>query len=138
MPTMQRLKEIREARGLSQVELAERAGVDQATISRLERGNDEVTPHLRRRVAEALGVTLAELFTEDRDPQETAFLKALQMTRRAFRWAIAAGVAVVVLTAWMLRYDVQSGGDLVRIRFDRWTGEIEVCRPARPVYRCGS
>jgi DNA-binding Xre family transcriptional regulator len=37
-PTRIRLKELREARGWTQLELAERAGVRQATISEMETG----------------------------------------------------------------------------------------------------
>lgn len=57
---MDRLKELRELRALSQDELAETSGVGRATISRIERGGRAHGRTLRR-LAGALGVDVAEL-----------------------------------------------------------------------------
>ena len=57
-----RVRELRETRGLSQEELAFRAGVHRTYLDGIERG--ERNPALKNiaAIAEALGVTLSELF----------------------------------------------------------------------------
>lgn len=74
-----RCAELRRARGLTQLDLAERVGVEQPTISRLERGNDAVTLRLLRDVAQALGVTVADLFLEERTPEEQEIVEAFRL-----------------------------------------------------------
>jgi len=55
----QRLKERREARGWSQGELAERAGVPYETINRVERGiHQEPRISIAAKLARTLGVSL--------------------------------------------------------------------------------
>lgn len=51
-----RLKELRRARGLSQDDLAEKVGMRQATISRIERG-DPPAPRTVRKLSEFFGVS---------------------------------------------------------------------------------
>jgi DNA-binding XRE family transcriptional regulator len=46
--------ELRESHGLTQAQLAERCGVDQADISRIERGSTSPTTRTLQRIAEAL------------------------------------------------------------------------------------
>ena len=58
---MQRLRELRELRALSQDELAEAAGVGRATISRLERRETGAHGRTLRKLAKALGVDVSEL-----------------------------------------------------------------------------
>jgi ribosome-binding protein aMBF1 (putative translation factor) len=50
--------ELRERHGLTQAELAERCGMDQADISRIERGSTSPTARTLRRIAEALDADL--------------------------------------------------------------------------------
>ena len=50
--------ELRERRGLTQAELADRTGIDQADISRIERGAANPTERTLGRIAEALGADL--------------------------------------------------------------------------------
>lgn len=69
-----RAAEIRRQRGLTQAELAHMIGVEQPTISRLEKGSEAVTLRLLKQVADALGVNVAEFFLDDRDAQEQALL----------------------------------------------------------------
>ncbi len=58
-----RIKEIREKTGMSQTELADKAGVTRATIWKLETGEDEVTTtRTLLKIAEALEVDAKELF----------------------------------------------------------------------------
>jgi len=59
---MQNLRSIREAKGLTQAELAEKANVNQATISKLERGGMNATLDMVYAISRALGVTPVELF----------------------------------------------------------------------------
>ena len=54
-----RLKQLRELKGLSQNELAQRANVPRPVISRVESGaQDTITLDTATRLADALGVTL--------------------------------------------------------------------------------
>ena len=59
---MKELANLRKARRLSQSQLAEMAGVDQATISKIERGTGyNFTSDMLGKLADALKVTQAEL-----------------------------------------------------------------------------
>ncbi len=57
-PEAVRLAELRQIRGLSQTELAGRAGVGQANISRIE-GRDDILVSTLARVVHAMGATLS-------------------------------------------------------------------------------
>jgi len=61
---MENLRLIRKARGLNQTQLAEIAGVEQSTVSKVETGWDGVTLRNLRKLAQALDVQLVELFTD--------------------------------------------------------------------------
>ncbi len=50
--------ELREAHGLTQEQLAERCGIDQGDISRIERGSTSPTARTLQRIAEALDADL--------------------------------------------------------------------------------
>jgi ribosome-binding protein aMBF1 (putative translation factor) len=50
--------ELRERHGLTQAELAERCGIDQADISRIERGSTSPTARTLQRIADALDADL--------------------------------------------------------------------------------
>ncbi len=50
--------ELRERHGLTQSELAGRCGIDQADISRIERGATSPTARTLQRIAEAMGAEL--------------------------------------------------------------------------------
>lgn len=55
----------RRHRGLSQAELARRAGLSQVWVSRIEAGGGHGTPKTRRKLAEALGAPVWGLETEE-------------------------------------------------------------------------
>lgn len=60
---MTKLEELRRKAGLSQEELAEKSGISRAVIVKIENGNmDRVLGRSIRKLAEALGVSMAELF----------------------------------------------------------------------------
>ncbi len=58
---VERLKELRKLRALSQEELAEAAGIGRATLSRIERGETGAHGRTLRRLAKVLGVGVEEL-----------------------------------------------------------------------------
>ena len=58
---VERLKELRKLRALSQQELAETAGIGRATLSRIERGETGAHGRTLRRLAKALAVSVEEL-----------------------------------------------------------------------------
>ena len=60
-----RLREVREAKLLTQVELAELARLSEATIVRIETGQHEPRISTVRRLAQALGVEPVELVIRD-------------------------------------------------------------------------
>ena len=59
---MERIRQLRKERGLSQVKLAVMADMDPATLNRLERGTGNPNLKTLERVAEALGVEVADFF----------------------------------------------------------------------------
>lgn len=59
MSSIKTLRQLREKRGLTQDELARLARIDQAQISRLERGFGRPTPEAVLRIAEALNLSSA-------------------------------------------------------------------------------
>lgn len=62
-PLGPRLRQLRQAAGLTQLQLAERAGVADATVSRIERGRiASPSMDFAEALADALGVPVVELF----------------------------------------------------------------------------
>lgn len=59
-----RVRQIREAKGLSQTVLAERVGTEQASISLLENGKQEPRLKLIWEIAGGLKVSLSEMFKD--------------------------------------------------------------------------
>lgn len=62
-----RLREIREARGLSQRELADAAGVTNGAISLIERNKTSPSISSLKRIFSVFGMTLSEFFTDNGD-----------------------------------------------------------------------
>ena len=60
-----RMKAARQDKGLSQEELARRAGVSRQTINMIERGDFNPSLHLCLGICRILGRTLDELFWEE-------------------------------------------------------------------------
>lgn len=85
-PTVTPLRILRVARGLSQEELARRAGVNRSTVSRLEQGQEEPLRATQTVLADALGYPVALIFPQnDLDPEAS----------RAESQKLASGVATV-------------------------------------------
>jgi transcriptional regulator with XRE-family HTH domain len=62
-----RLRELRDAQGLSLAALAERSGVSKSNISLIERGESSATATVLDKLSAALGVTVASLFEQSTD-----------------------------------------------------------------------
>ena len=61
-----RLREIRESKGMTQEELAEKSGVTRTTIWKLETGDDEVsTTKTLLSLAKALDCSVGDFFSDD-------------------------------------------------------------------------
>jgi len=75
-----RLRKAREARGLSQRELARRTGVTNGMISLIEQ--NKVSPSIAslKRVVEGLPMSLGEFFAADLPPREQIFFRANELT----------------------------------------------------------
>jgi transcriptional regulator with XRE-family HTH domain len=71
-----RLKAVREMRGLSQRELAKRAGVTNSTISLIEQNRVSPSVGSLRKVLDGLPMTLADFFTFDFESSEGHFYKS--------------------------------------------------------------
>lgn len=56
-----RVRKLREKRGLSQVEMAHRFGIDRGHISEMERGKKNVCLSMLDVLANGFGITLSEL-----------------------------------------------------------------------------
>lgn len=63
-----RVAELRNAKGLTQEELADLAGMHQTTLSKIERGRRGLDQEHMRRLAPHLGVTPAELLPVEENP----------------------------------------------------------------------
>lgn len=59
-----RIRELRQGRGLSQEELADRAGVHRTYVGMLERRQSNPSLHVLAKIAEALVVTVSDLIAE--------------------------------------------------------------------------
>ncbi len=65
-----RIKRIRQDRGLSQRELARRAGVPNATLSQIELGRSSPSVSSLQKILSALPMTLSEFFTKAEDKSD--------------------------------------------------------------------
>jgi transcriptional regulator with XRE-family HTH domain len=62
-----RLRDLRDAQGLSLAALADRSGVSKSNISLIERGESSATATVLDKLSAALGVTVASLFEQSTD-----------------------------------------------------------------------
>jgi transcriptional regulator with XRE-family HTH domain len=80
---MDRIRQLRTERGLSQAKLAVVAGMDPATLNRLEQGKGNPNLKTLERVAGALGVEVVDLFPKVSAPYEPTLLNNLEAERRS-------------------------------------------------------
>jgi len=78
-----RIKIFRENKNLSMNELAKKAGIGQSTLSYIESGQRQPTFEIVERIVNALGMTLAEFFTEDQEKTKlpTDILQIVNMAK---------------------------------------------------------
>lgn len=88
------LTRIRKLRGLSQRALAELIGVDASTIHRAEVGHESAKLATYQACADALGVTLADLFADDLSPVEREFLRLFRSIPPEKHEALRAALAL--------------------------------------------
>ena len=74
------IKEIRKAKGISQLELANRLRFSQAYIAMLEKGKRDFDTELLNKIAEALDVSVAELLTPPEEREQVDPEKELEKT----------------------------------------------------------
>jgi transcriptional regulator with XRE-family HTH domain len=77
------VRQLREASGLSQEELAAEAGLHRTYISLVERGRRNITVDALSQIAEALGVYPSRLIAEAEKDSPPGATKALRSRRRA-------------------------------------------------------
>lgn len=70
-----KLRRFREARGLSQRELARRAGISNATVSQIESNTISPSVGALKRILDALPVPMSDFFAEDEPAAEQIFFK---------------------------------------------------------------
>lgn len=68
-----RIKEARKAAGLTQSELAEKLGVNRATVSKYESGDIDISIRQLARIAEILGVPVQDLMAGNADEETDDF-----------------------------------------------------------------
>lgn len=78
-----RLKRLREMRGLSQRELAKRAGVSNATISGIEQNRASPSVGSLKKVLDGIPISLADFFALDDRPQGRVVFRAAELTEIA-------------------------------------------------------
>jgi transcriptional regulator with XRE-family HTH domain len=66
------LRELRRRKGLSQKDLAKKSGIGQDSISGIESGRHQARPSTLRKLADALGVEVEDLFREPETPKALA------------------------------------------------------------------
>ena len=67
--TENRVRELRKKRGLTQVELAEKLGVTQTAIYKLETGASDLDTKWMKKISDVLGVKPYELLPQEWQPQ---------------------------------------------------------------------
>jgi transcriptional regulator with XRE-family HTH domain len=73
----ERIKLFRSSKNLSQKEVAASIGIDQAQYSRIESGKVEPTLSSIEKIADALGITVAEFFSQEKPADVNSYDKTL-------------------------------------------------------------
>jgi len=106
------VQQLRERKGFSQTELAEKVGLSQPTLSRLERGQGRADALTLRKLAEALGVTVDHLnaqidaaLAKAEKAARTTVPKAAQASETSW-WDGAIGIAGLLGLAGLIGFAV--------------------------------
>jgi transcriptional regulator with XRE-family HTH domain len=99
---MERMRQLREEKGLSQAQAAVRAGMDPGTWNRLERGKGNPNIRTLERVADSLGVEVADLLGKapSRSSHEPSLLNGLNDERPATITVDVAKLHEVLRRVW--------------------------------------
>lgn len=135
-----RLRSLRERHGLSQRELAKRAGVSNAIISLIEQNRSSPSVGSLKKVLDGLPVSLAEFFAIDAMPRPRVFFAADELVelaggRISYRQVgpDLTGRAIQILHERyapgadtgeaMLRHEAEEGGVVIRGRLEVTVGD---------------
>jgi transcriptional regulator with XRE-family HTH domain len=88
-----RIRELRKKAGLTQHQLGEKVGLHQTQIGNIENGARALTLEWSRRIADALGVKVADLLSEQDNPWRLS--NEEQLLLQNFRDAAAAQKALI-------------------------------------------
>lgn len=91
-----KLTEIRKSRGITQAQLAEMVGVDQSTIQRAEKMHASAKLETYVLCAGALGVTLDQIFNDERTTEEALVLRGFREMPAALQKSVLALAASVL------------------------------------------
>lgn len=91
-----RIRELRKQKNITLIELSQKTGVAQATLSRIETGTMIGTVESHQKIAEALGTGLADLYTAV-DPRQQEIVHQKQDEPRKVSYQ-AKGIQIEVLT----------------------------------------
>lgn len=97
----QRIKTLRKARKLTLIEVAKKTGIDQATLSRIENGVMIGTLNSHMKIAEALGLSLPDLYGDVLDKISEAKDKVVQKKLETF--SHSSGAVAELLTSNILQ-----------------------------------
>lgn len=78
-----KIRRLRQAQGMSQRELARLAGLTNGTISMIEQARVSPSVASLKKILDGFGLTLAEFFSAEFDPDTRVFFRAAEMTRIA-------------------------------------------------------
>jgi transcriptional regulator with XRE-family HTH domain len=114
---VERIRQLRNEKGLSQAKLAVMADMDPATLNRLERGTGNPNLKTLERVADALGVEVADLFpkAERRSSPEPSLFNGLEGERHDHDFLRARNSLDRFCGYWDERL---AGGDITRREFE--------------------
>ncbi|HXG28433.1 MAG TPA: cupin domain-containing protein [Nevskiales bacterium] len=134
-----RLRAIREAHGLSQRELARRAGVTNGIISLIEQNKSSPSVASLKRVLDGIPMTLAEFFALELPPQDKVFYRAdelLELTKGPVSFRQVGDMHVHNLQILheryapgadtgkaMLRHEAEEGGIVIRGQIELTVGD---------------
>lgn len=85
------IRRIRLLQKLRMEDVALQCGIDQGNLSRIERGKQWVSEELLIKIANALGVTVSDLFAQDQNADEVGVARQLraklrEAERAAYEW----------------------------------------------------
>lgn len=141
-----RLKAVREMSGLSQRQLAKRAGVTNGTISLIEQNKNSPSVAMLRKVLEGIPMSLAEFFTFELPPREQVFFRKNELVAisdgpvRYLQVGDMRGRTLQILHEryvpgadsgeTMLRHDSEEGGIILQGRIELTVGDqVAVLEP---------